>query len=76
MTSTPKTARCSGVIKSSHSHCDIQAAATSRRRRLSGLLRSARPSKTLLEEEIKFIDENGGGAGVRLKKPHRAAKRK
>jgi hypothetical protein len=25
---------------------------------------------------IDFIDENGGGAGVRLKKPHQGAKRK
>jgi len=25
---------------------------------------------------VEFIDENGGGAGVRLKKPHQAAKRK
>ena len=25
---------------------------------------------------VAFIDENGGGAGVRLKKPHQAAKRK
>jgi hypothetical protein len=26
--------------------------------------------------DLEFIDENGGGAGVRLKKPHQAAKRK
>jgi hypothetical protein len=25
---------------------------------------------------VEFIDENGGGAGVRLRKPHQAAKRK
>jgi hypothetical protein len=25
---------------------------------------------------VAFIDENGGGAGVLLKKPHQAAKRK
>ena len=25
---------------------------------------------------VEFIDENGGGAGVRLKKPHQADKRK
>ncbi len=25
---------------------------------------------------VEFIDENGGGAGVRLRKPHHAAKRK
>jgi hypothetical protein len=25
---------------------------------------------------IEFIEENGGGLGVRLKKPHQAAKRK
>ena len=32
--------------------------------------------KTLERAGISFIDENGGGAGVRLKKPHQAAKRK
>jgi predicted transcriptional regulator len=32
--------------------------------------------KTLEQAGISFIDENGGGAGVRLKKPHQAAKRK
>lgn len=25
---------------------------------------------------VEFIDENGGGAGVRLRKPHQASKRK
>ena len=25
---------------------------------------------------VEFIDENGGGAGVRLRKPHQAPKRK
>jgi hypothetical protein len=25
---------------------------------------------------VEFIDENGGGAGVRLRKSHQAAKRK
>jgi len=33
--------------------------------------------QTALERAgVEFIDENGGGAGVRLKKPHQAAKRK
>ena len=33
--------------------------------------------QTALERAgVEFIDENGGGAGVRLKKPHQAARRK
>jgi predicted transcriptional regulator len=32
--------------------------------------------RSLISAGVEFIDENGGGAGVRLKKPHQAAKRK
>ena len=32
--------------------------------------------KTLERAGISFIDENGGGAGVRLRKPHQAPKHK
>jgi hypothetical protein len=38
------------------------------------LLASIRPA--LEAAGIEFIDENGGGAGVRLKKSHQAARRK
>jgi hypothetical protein len=32
--------------------------------------------RTLEMAGIEFIDENGGGPGVRLKKPHQVAKRR
>ena len=32
--------------------------------------------RTLEMAGVEFIDENGGGAGVRLRKPHQAPKRK
>ena len=55
-----------------------------RNRGTSLRLASVQPRRATLEfirrafevAGIEFIDENGGGAGVRLKKPHQAAKRK
>jgi len=32
--------------------------------------------RTLEMAGVEFIDENGGGAGVRLREPHQAPKRK
>ena len=32
--------------------------------------------RALVRAGVEFIDENGGGAGVRLRKPHQAPKRK
>jgi transcriptional regulator with XRE-family HTH domain len=44
---------------------------------LGGRETTAQKIKNALEKAgVEFINENGGGAGVRLKKPHQAAKRK